>query len=274
MGYSVGRSDLTVSVIVPTRNEERNIEWVLERVPECVDEIIVVDTSDDGTAAAARRARADVRVLTTDRSGKGVALRKGFAAATGDVVVMIDADGSMNPREIPMFLGAIYCGFDFVKGSRHMAGGGSADFTRIRSLGNRVLVRLVNLMYRSALSDLCYGYIAIRRACIPALALEADGFEIETEMVTGAIQAGLGMAEVPSWELLRRSGASNLKPVRDGLRVLRTLFRRRLHRPPEVEGRPPAEVTPLVIDLVAEELNDDDEFVPEETARVTRGTYS
>ena len=253
MSFSVGRTELSITLLVPTRNEELNVPWVLERVPECVDEIIIVDSSSDGTVDAARRVRPDVRVLTPNASGKGVALRLGFEAATCDVVVMIDADGSMNPREIPMFVAAIYGGFDFVKGSRYMAGGGSEDLTWTRRWGNFALVKMVNLAYRSALSDLCYGYIAVRRDRIPALGLQADGFEIETEMVTSAIRAGLAMAEVPSCEHERRFGVSNLKPFRDGMRVLRTLTRRRL-APLRIPAPPPAvEETPVVIELAREE---------------------
>lgn len=253
MGFSVGRTELSISLLVPTRNEALNVPWVLERVPECVDEIIIVDSSSDGTVDAARRVRDDVRVLTPEASGKGVALRLGFEAATCDVVVMIDADGSMNPREIPMFVAAIYGGFDFVKGSRYMAGGGSDDLTRIRRWGNTALVKVVNLIYGSALSDLCYGYIAVRRDRIPALDLRSDGFEIETEMVTSAIRAGLAMAEVPSCERERRFGISNLKPFRDGMRVLRTLTRRRLSPPRVPAPTPEAEETPVVIELAREE---------------------
>ena len=160
------------------------------------------------------------------RAGKGAALRAGFAAATGDIVVMLDADGSTDPREMGSFVGALRDGADFVKGSRRMAGGGSADFTRIRSAGNRSLVRLANVLYRSSFTDLCYGYIAFWREHLTALAVSAEGFEIETELVLGALKAGLEIREIPSHEHERRAGVSNLNAIRDGIRILRTMLRR------------------------------------------------
>jgi len=215
----------TVSVTIPTLNEEGSLSWVLENLPKWVDEVVLVDgLSTDATELLARRLRPDAKIVHQHRRGKGAALRAGFAAATGDIIVMIDADGSTDPREMPRFVEALTDGADFVKGSRHMEGGGSADFTHLRSAGNRSFVLLSNLMYGSRFTDLCYGYCAFWREHIPALALTADGFEIETQLVLGAIKAGLEIREVPSFELERRAGTSNLNAARDGMRVLRTML--------------------------------------------------
>ncbi len=218
----------TVSVIIPTLNEAESLGWVLEQLPSWVTEVILVDgLSTDGTESIARAVRPDVVVVHQHRRGKGAALRAGFAAAGGDIVVMIDADGSTDPREMPRFVEALVAGADFVKGSRHIEAGGSADFTRLRSAGNRGFVRLANLLYRSQFTDLCYGYCAFWRHHLDALALSADGFEIETQLVLNAVKAGLEIQEVPSFELERRAGTSNLHAFRDGKRVLRTLLRER-----------------------------------------------
>jgi hypothetical protein len=215
----------TISVIIPTLNEEGSLAWVLEHLPVWVDEVVLVDgLSTDATEALARRLRPDAMIVHQRRRGKGAALRAGFAAARGDIIVMIDADGSTDPREMDRFVEALEDGADFVKGSRHMKGGGSADFTWVRSLGNKTFVVLSNLLYGSRFTDLCYGYCAFWREHVPALALTADGFEIETQLVLGAIKAGLEIREVPSFELERRAGVSNLNAVRDGLRVLRTML--------------------------------------------------
>jgi glycosyltransferase involved in cell wall biosynthesis len=180
--------------------------------------------STDATELLARRMRPDAKVVHQHRRGKGAALRAGFAAATGDIIVMIDADGSTDPREMGRFVDALKDGADFVKGSRHMAGGGSDDFTRLRSAGNRSFVLMSNLIYGSHFTDLCYGYCAFWREHVAVLALTADGFEIETQLVLGAIKAGLEIREVPSFELERRAGTSNLNAVSDGIRVLRTML--------------------------------------------------
>jgi glycosyltransferase involved in cell wall biosynthesis len=222
-------SSSTVSVVVPTLNEERNIAWVLTRLPACVDEVIVVDgRSTDNTVEAAREARPDVIVLNERRPGKGAAVRVGLAEARGDSVVMLDADGSMHPREIPRFLTALDAGYDVVKGSRFLPSGGTTDLSRLRMLGNLALLTTTELLYRCSFTDLCYGYMAMRRSVISSLRLNADGFEIEAQIVAHALRAGLTVAEVPSFEALRRYGVSNLRTFHDGSRVLRELLRARM----------------------------------------------
>lgn len=223
-----------VSVVIPAYNEAENLRWLLPQLAN-VDEVIVVDgESPDGTGDVVRELCPHATVVRQRPRGKGAALRAGFAAATGDVIVMIDADGSMDPLEIESFVTLIARGFDIVKGSRHSCGGGSEDLTFIRSAGNRLFVRLANLLYRTGWSDLCYGYIALRRSAIHQLRLHSDGFEIETEICVHAVTAKLAVAEVPSYELNRRSGVSNLHPLRDGWRVLKVLIRNRLRQRTEI----------------------------------------
>jgi len=220
------RTEMTVSLVIPVKNEARNISWVLEQVSDEVDEIILVDgDSTDATLITARRCRPDVKIVSQEGTGKGSALRTGFLAATGDVIVMMDADGSMAPAEIKHYLHFLANGYDFVKGSRFIPGGGSLDITPFRRLGNRFLLGVFNSLYRAELTDLCYGFCAFHRRYLDLLALSATGFEIEAEMVTRAMQAGLRISEVPSLELPRRAGKSNLNSIRDGIRVLRTVLR-------------------------------------------------
>ena len=217
-----------VSVVIPAKNEAANISWVLQHIPPMVHEIVLVDGhSTDSTVEVATRLRPDIVVVHEERHGKGAALQAGFAAATGDIVVMLDADGSMHPGEIIRYIAMLISGFDFVKGSRFMAGGGSSDITRVRRLGHRGLLGLANFIYRTRYTDLCYGYCAFRRTALNELALSADGFEIETQLVVHASMAGLRISEVPSFESPRRFGQSNLRTFRDGQRVLWTLLRAR-----------------------------------------------
>ncbi|HNH39628.1 MAG TPA: glycosyltransferase family 2 protein [Microthrixaceae bacterium] len=218
---------LTTSVIIPTFNESKNIGWVLRRLPP-VDEILVVDRcSPDRTGEIAKALHNRVRVINEPRRGKGTALRTGFDAAACDVVVMVDADGSMDPAEIPLYVDGIAQGYDFVKGSRFMAGGGSDDITPTRALGNHVLTRTTNLLFMSRFTDLCYGFMAFRRSALPDLRLSSTGFEIETEIVVNAVMANLRILEVPTHERQRRFGESNLRAIRDGQRVLSTILRER-----------------------------------------------
>jgi len=218
----------TVSLVIPAHNEARNIPWVFEQIPRCVDEVILVDgSSSDATLRMASLCLPTVRIVQQQTPGKGGALRTGFLSATSDYVVMMDADGSMWPGEIPHYLHFLEHGYDFVKGSRFVAGGGSLDLTRIRSLGNQALLAVVNRLYDTTLTDLCYGFCAFRRNLLDELDLGAPGFEIEAEMIAHALRSGLRIAEVPSLELPRRSGRSHLHAVSDGRRVLRTLITER-----------------------------------------------
>lgn len=214
-----------ISAVIPTLNESRNIGAVLDRMPSYVDEIIIVDGgSTDGTVGTVRRHRPDAVIVKELRRGKGVALRSGFRAASGDVIVMLDADGSMAPEEIGRFLYLLADGYQLVKGSRFLIGGGSSDITWLRRLGNFGFRFAVNARYQAAMTDLCYGYCAFFRRDIEELDLQAEGFEIEVELVTRALWAGLRIAEVPSFEQRRLSGNSNLKIIRDGRRILRALI--------------------------------------------------
>ena len=214
-----------ISVVVPAMNEGQNIGHVLERLPDGLHEVILVDgNSEDDTVEAARRAYPDIRVTTQSGRGKGDAFRTGFAAVTGNLVVMLDADGSADPAEIPRFVAALEAGADFAKGSRYMEGGGSADITRLRSLGNSVLSGTANMLHGTHFTDLCYGYNAFWARCLPFIALDVPGFEVETLINLRIAGAGMKITEVPSYEEERISGQSNLKTFRDGFRVLGTIL--------------------------------------------------
>jgi hypothetical protein len=214
-----------VSVVVPAMNEEKNIGQVLSELPEGLHEVILVDgNSHDDTVEAARRAYPSIRVTTQSGRGKGDAFRTGFAAVTGNLVVMLDADGSADPAEIPRFVAALEAGADFAKGSRFLEGGGSADITALRSLGNSVLSGTANLLHDTNFTDLCYGYNAFWARCLPFISLDVPGFEVETLINLRMAGTGMKITEVPSYEKERISGQSNLKTFRDGFRVLGTIF--------------------------------------------------
>jgi glycosyltransferase involved in cell wall biosynthesis len=217
-------------------NEAENLPHVFATLPRWVDEIVLVDgNSTDDTVAVARRLRPGLRVVQQRGKGKGNALAAGFAACTGDIIVMIDADGSTDGREIIRFVRALVAGADYAKGSRFANGGGSDDITPIRRLGNFVLSTMVNRLYGTRYTDLCYGYNAFWARHLDALGLDCDGFEIETLMNIRAAKAGLRIHEIPSHERNRIYGASNLRAVRDGWRVLKTIIRERRTPAPPVE---------------------------------------
>lgn len=244
-----------VTVVIPTKNEARNLPWVFDRLPAGVAEVILVDAhSTDGTVELARSLRDDVVVIQQTRRGKGNALACAFEVATGDILVMLDADGSAHPAEILRFVRALEDGADFAKGSRFLRGGGSADITRVRRWGNAVLSGLVNRLFGTRFTDLCYGYNAFWAHCLPYLELPAvsgdepvagDGFEIETLINVRVAQSPLVVTEVASYESSRLHGVSNLNAIRDGWRVLRVILaERRLSRRPDRDATPAAVFVP------------------------------
>jgi glycosyltransferase involved in cell wall biosynthesis len=231
-----------VSVVIPTLNEARNLPHVFAGMPADVHEVIVVDGhSVDDTVAVAKELWPDVRIVMQTRRGKGNALACGFAVATGDIIAMVDADGSADAGEIPHFVKALVEGADFAKGSRFAKGGGSSDITRFRRLGNRVLIAAVNRVYGTKFTDLCYGYNAFWRHVVPVIGLDpispcgpgndgrlwGDGFEVETLVNIRVAKASLAITEVPSFESPRIHGVSNLNAFHDGVRVFRTILAER-----------------------------------------------
>ena len=230
-----------VTVVIPAMNEADNLHFILPLLPPVVDEVVLVDGgSIDETIGVACRLRPSVRVLEQRGKGKGAALAEGFAAATGDVIVMLDADGSADPGEIPRFLDALEHGAQFAKGTRFGPGGGSQDITRLRRLGNAALTGLVNLLFRTRYTDLCYGYNAFKEECLPFINVDCKGFEVETLINVRLAKARIRVAEVPSFEHARISGSSNLKAARDGLRVLRTILSERIRSPHGTHRAEPA----------------------------------
>ncbi|GLY95034.1 hypothetical protein Acsp02_22890 [Actinoplanes sp. NBRC 103695] len=236
---SYGGKSPTVSVVIPTLNEERNLPHVFADLPDGIDEVVLVDGgSVDRTVEVARELRPDVVVVQQTRTGKGNALACGFAACTSDIIVMIDADGSTDPKEIPLFVAKLVAGDEFVKGSRFSHGGHSHDITKLRKLGNDGLNIVVNVLFGTKFTDLCYGYNAFWRRVVPSLDLPdtrlprnadgsklwGDGFEIETMINIRAAVDKLKVGEVGSVEHARIHGVTNLNTFRDGARVLRTIF--------------------------------------------------
>lgn len=227
-----------VSVVVPAMNEGKNIGHVLSKLPDGLHEVILVDgNSKDNTIEAARHAYPSIRVLSQTGRGKGDAFRTAFAAVTGNLVVMLDADGSADPAEIPRFVEALEAGADFAKGSRYLEGGGSADITLLRRLGNTCLSGSANLLHGTHFTDLCYGYNAFWARCLPFISLDVPGFEVETLINLRIAAAGMKITEVPSYELERIHGESNLNTFRDGFRVLGTIFREARRRRTVRSGR-------------------------------------
>ena len=216
----------TIEAIVPTINEGHAVKEVLLGLSKYTDRILVIDAySKDRTVEIAKNLGA--KVVMQNSLGKGSALREAFDCVNSDIIVMLDGDGSMKPEEVPSFLKALAPGVDVVKGSRFLPGGYSEDLSLIRTVGNLLFVSLVNLLWSTNYTDLCYGFGAFRTEALRRLCphLESINFEIETEIFIKAKKLGLRIVEVPSVELKRQHGKSNLSSIRDGFRIFRTIIK-------------------------------------------------
>lgn len=250
----------TVSVVIPALNEAKNLPHVLPTIPSWVHEVVLVDgNSTDGTSEVARalwpnnhivaierrrgvvrppfvmqerrrRLGPALRLVRQEGRGKGAALRSGYAAASGDIIVTLDADGSMDCAEIAVFVQALASGADFAKGSRFLTGAGSDDITPVRRIGNTLLTILTNVMYGTSYTDITYGYNAFWSRFKSLLDIPCDGFSYEILVNCRTAKIGLKVTEVASHERVRIHGASKLNTVRDGWAVLKVIVGERFSR--------------------------------------------
>jgi glycosyltransferase involved in cell wall biosynthesis len=215
-----------VTLVIPTYSEAKNLPHVLPKIPKCVDEVIIVDGhSKDDTIKVAKELCPRAKIILQDGTGKGNALKCGYENATGNIIVQIDADGSMDPEEITGYLHYLNDGYDIVKGSRLLPGGGSKDISKVRVLGNHIFAICVNILFKTRYTDLCYGFIGFKRESIDKLDLKSDGFNIETEICIKAKTRGLKVKEIPSFEEKRLYGSGGLRSIRDGRHIGQTIIR-------------------------------------------------
>ncbi len=203
-----------ISIIMPTRNEEANIHPVLAWAAPYGDELLVVDGhSTDATRDIATEYGA--RVLLDNGLGKGDAIRVGIHAATGDILVFIDADGSHDPRDIPALVQPIVDDVaDHVSGSRMLGGSDELHATIhqfVRLMGSQIITLSVNYALGVRLTDCQNGFRAIRREVALALDLQEQITTIEQEMIIKTVRSGYRLVEVPTHEYVRANGESNFR---------------------------------------------------------------
>lgn len=247
---------MKVSVVIPAHNEEQTLPWVLRDLNDTIaslphddfEVICVDDHSTDATANVARQFGATV-VANQRRSGKGMALRAGFAHATGDVIVMMDADYSHRAEDLPLLLQTLTGGTGLVIGSRVF--GGSDEYTPIRALGNVFLTAALGLATGRFLSDALNGYKAFRRDVFTDFTYTSRAFEIEIELLANALRKGYKVVECSSHERARAGGEAKSRVIRHGTRFLMRIIREGLKgmKPPAIPSPEPAQAsgaTPVV----------------------------
>jgi len=217
-----------VSAVVCTLNEEKSIYETLKRIPEFVCEIIVVDGhSKDRTLELVKKARPDARIILQRGKGKAIAMRQGIDAATGDIVVTLDGDGSSDPAEIPKFVRAILEGNHIAKGSRFLAGGPRMPFHR--QYLNIMLTLFTDFLYMARFTDVTCGFNAFRRSAILNLDFMRTGFGYEPVIYALAKKSHYRIVEVPCKDRGRKSGASKLPALTQGLKAAIILLKERFH---------------------------------------------
>jgi glycosyltransferase involved in cell wall biosynthesis len=223
--------NLSVSVVIPAYNEEKNIEEILFRTNKTMEimgipyEIIVVDDgSTDKTRLLAERHKAIILTNGTNK-GKGDALKRGFQNAIGNIIITMDADGSHQPEEIPRLLKPLLNGADIVAGSRFLGRQQRGSVKRLHILGNHLFNFLIFLLTKKHITDSQTGFRAYKKRVIQEIEFTSDGYEVETELTVKTLKNGYLIQEEPITCEKRKNGISRLNALFDGSKILKTIFR-------------------------------------------------
>lgn len=216
-----------VSLIIPTKNEERTIARIIQQARPFVEEILVIDGhSTDKTREIAKEAGAKVEL--DHGKGKGDGMKVGIQKAKGEILVFIDADGSHDPEDISKLIEPIVKGkVEMVIGSRMLGGSDELHGTInnfIRMVGASLIALGINYRWKVSLTDPLNGFRAIKKEVAQSLKLYSKRFEIEHEMVMKAVKRGYQVIEIPSHEYIRQEGKSKL-PLSQGWRFILIFIR-------------------------------------------------
>jgi glycosyltransferase involved in cell wall biosynthesis len=213
----------SVTVLVCTFNEEKNLPYVLPNIPGWVEEVLLIDGhSTDNTVSVARKLLPNIRIEYQPNTGKDDAMKYGISLATGEIVVTLDADGNTDPKEIPNFIEPLLNGYDFVKGSRFLKIK-PLHMPKHRRFGNWVLCAEVNILFGAKFTDVCSGYNSFWKKAWEKIKFPEE-FGYEPLILIRAKRAHLKIAEIATLDTGRISGKSKLPSWRQGWRGLKTIL--------------------------------------------------
>jgi len=227
-------------ILLPTRNEEEGLGEVIERVPEkIINEkgynlrIVVVDGhSSDSTCEIAVRMGAQL-IKQNGSIGKGNGVREALdllidkkANPNGDLLIMLDADATYSPEDIPRFIEVLQEN-DVVWGSRMRGDMEKYAMSPINKLGNKILSLTASLLFFKRTTDLCTGYWGFKIDALKKLKLTAEGFNLEADLFSSVVNEKMVTKEIPI-EYAHREGQSTLKWYKDGPRIFLMTFRKRI----------------------------------------------
>jgi glycosyltransferase involved in cell wall biosynthesis len=220
----------TISVIIPAREEGSTIGEIIDEIKSAIagierysfELIAVVDSPLDKGALIAEQ-KGTLVCVSGAGYGKGNAIISASKICRGEVVIIIDADGSHAPADLPIFIEAAEAGAGLVIGSRIL--GGSDDWSSLRMLGNICLSLLAGIFFKTKFCDVLNGYKALKKDIFLQHTFISKGFEIEIELVYAAIENNYALCEIPSHERKRRGGVKKSRTLTDGLRILMAIVR-------------------------------------------------
>jgi D,D-heptose 1,7-bisphosphate phosphatase len=214
-----------VSVLIPTLNEAKNLIYVLPKISQEFEVILVDGHSTDDTLEEAKKLRPNIKIITQNGRGKGNAIKCGAEVAKGNYFLVLDADGSQRPEEIPLYEKKASEGYDLIKGSRYMKGANTNDETWIRKIIIRTAQGIANKLWRTKYSDICYGMFMVNRQKFCNLNIQSEGFDIEWELMAKSARKRFKITEVPAIEDERINGKSHLSIWHDGRVIAKAVFK-------------------------------------------------
>jgi glycosyltransferase involved in cell wall biosynthesis len=222
------RGEVKIEIIIPTLNEEKTIEELINNIRSCLLpielSILVIDGGSTDRTVDICKSR-NVRFLVQKGKGKGNAMREAVDHSEADIVVFIDGDGTYSPSDLGLLLEPLLNGkSDMVVGSRMLGKRQRGAISIFHTLGNKLFNRAINFAMKSSITDSLSGYRALYKKTFSDLILFSDSFEIEVEMTVEALAKGYKVLEVPINYSIRKGSDTKLDPFGDGIKISRTLL--------------------------------------------------